>query len=185
MEEEWKPVDGTDGLYLISSLGRVKSFVRGKERLLKQIENNKGYYRVQLIKPARKRVFVHRLVALAFVYKPNGCNVVNHKDFNPKNNSKDNLEWTTMKGNSQYSLQRGRFERTEAWIKHHRDGLIAHIAKPVIGERISDGHKIYYDLLTDCKADGFDPPCVSNCCHGIRKTHKGYTWRFVRDAQTD
>ena len=36
MQEEWRPIDGYED-YLISNLGRVKSFKQGKEMILKPI----------------------------------------------------------------------------------------------------------------------------------------------------
>lgn len=182
MDEIWVPISGTNNLYFVSNFGRVKSFVRGKERLLKPNENNKGYYRVTISVPQKRVVFVHRLVAEYFVEHKDGCTVVNHKDFNPKNNNFTNLEWTTMKGNSQYSLLAGRFSRTSEWIKNLKESLDRVQGKPVIGINLSTGKVIQYAALNDCKRDGFQPSCVSNCCNGKRNSHKGFVWRFQRNA---
>jgi hypothetical protein len=32
--------------------------------------------------------------------------------------------------------------------------------------------------LNDCKAAGFQPSCVCQCCEGKRKSHKGIIWRY-------
>lgn len=120
--EEWREIPGTDGMYWVSNKGMVKSRAKwrdGNERMLKQHKNNHGYYRVDIRRYGKKtRLFVHRLVAEAFLEKTDGMDVVNHKDFNPANNSVENLEWTTGYGNYRYSFDRGRFERTDEWRKH-------------------------------------------------------------------
>lgn len=51
----------------------------------------------------RKNFYIHRLVAEHFVKKIPGKNVVNHKDFDKKNNNYKNLEWCTQKENVRYS----------------------------------------------------------------------------------
>ena len=46
MEETWKDIEGYEGLYQVSNLGRVKSLRSGK--LLKQYINHQGYSQVTL-----------------------------------------------------------------------------------------------------------------------------------------
>ena len=87
--EIWKNIDGYNGLYQISNLGRVKScerYRKGKnniptkvnERLLKQTLNN-GYLSVGLSKEGKiKYYYIHRLVASAFIDNPDNYNEVNH-----------------------------------------------------------------------------------------------------------
>ena len=48
--EEWREIEGYDGKYLVSNLGRVKSRKHSRERLLTAFVNNKGYARVALSK---------------------------------------------------------------------------------------------------------------------------------------
>lgn len=96
--EIWKSIKGFECKYQISNLGRVKSFYFGKEKILKQWIDDKGYYRVDL----KKNDKVHQLMAIAFLnhipckYKF----VINHKDFNKLNNNIDNLEIVTSRQNT-------------------------------------------------------------------------------------
>lgn len=61
-----------------------------------------------LIGPAIEKnhtVYVHRLVALAFIDNPNGYLEVNHKDENKSNNAVDNLEWCDHTYNANYGTK--------------------------------------------------------------------------------
>ena len=62
--EEWRPIEGYGGKYLVSSFGRVKSLKHANARLLTAFMNNKGYDRICLSKDGKGRHFlVSRLVA--------------------------------------------------------------------------------------------------------------------------
>lgn len=104
-DEVWKDIDGYDGLYQVSNMGRVKSFKWGKERILKPYETGNGYLRVEL---QSKPFKLHRLVAQAFIPNPDNLPFVNHKDENPKNNMVDNLEWCDNKYNINYGTTQER-----------------------------------------------------------------------------
>ena len=106
-KERWAPIEQYDGDYHISSFGRV----RGIRKILTPHIGKRGYCSVQLKKHGRpKTVYVHRLVAMAFIenseYKPE----VNHKDGNRKNNHVDNLEWCTSEENYRDGLSRGGYK---------------------------------------------------------------------------
>ena len=95
--EIWRDVAGYEGFYRVSNFGRVKSFARGSEKILRQGLYGGEYFTVSLNKNKNRRNFsVHRLVAEAFIPNPNYFPVVNHKDGNKKNNFVENLEWVTQ-----------------------------------------------------------------------------------------
>ena len=73
--------------------------------ILKPKINKDGYYEVNLYKGKNNHRTVHRLVALHFVEMKEGCNVVNHLDSNKLNNNSNNLEWTTVSGNTKHCFQ--------------------------------------------------------------------------------
>lgn len=102
--EVWKPVEGSDEKYLVSSLGRVKSLKSGKPRILKTFVNNKGYERVALSVNGEVRYYlVSRLVAQAFCPNddPLHKTTVDHIDGNKLNNHAENLRWLSLSENVQ------------------------------------------------------------------------------------
>lgn len=131
MTEVWRDVDGFEGFYQVSDLGRVRSCARvicapgGKPRRLPERSMRcsvmaRGYIHVSLRKPGEKQVkkLVHRMVATAFLGDPLPDQTdVNHKDVVKANNVCTNLEWCTHQENM-----------THAWV----NGLT-----PLPGQRVS------------------------------------------------
>ena len=109
--EEWRPVVGYEGHYEVSSLGDIKSVKRCRgasrtPRILKKHLGSSGYEFVVLRKDGvNKNATVHRMVARAFVPKPDGKDCVNHKDGNKLNNNAQNLEWVTYSENAFHSMR--------------------------------------------------------------------------------
>jgi hypothetical protein len=112
--EIWKEVKGYEGIYQISSFGRVKSLSRTikredfdiklKEKILVNFNNSNGYLHVTLNKNGiSKNVKIHQLVAIAFLnLKPDGTHkvVVDHIDNNKHNNNLENLQLLNNRQNS-------------------------------------------------------------------------------------
>lgn len=113
MEEIWKEVPGYEGLYEVSSQGRVRSldrvtcnrrgsFIR-KGKILKPRLNH-GYKVVDLHSNKKRRTFrVHQLVAMAFLgHKPDGTQevVVDHINNNKQDNRLENLQLISQRENA-------------------------------------------------------------------------------------
>lgn len=116
--EEWRDVQGYEGLYSVSNFGRVKSHDRKisngralynkKGRILKNTKASTGYWKVELVKNQKiKSHKVHRLVAKEFMPEIKGKNLINHIDGDPLNNHADNLEWCTQKENMSHAYETG------------------------------------------------------------------------------
>lgn len=122
MIEIWKDIQGYEGLYQVSNLGRVKRLKRVikspsifggkatlKEYILKPRYDLKvkglkhGYFRVSL---RGKNFCVHRLVADAFIPNPDNKPYVDHIDTNIENNKASNLRWVTALENNANILSR-------------------------------------------------------------------------------
>lgn len=100
--EIWRNIEGYEGLYQVSNLGRIYSLRR--EKILAGGIDTSGYIVVTLYKNGKgKTKTVHRLVAKAFIENPKELPVINHKDENKTNNHITNLEWCTIKYNINYS----------------------------------------------------------------------------------
>lgn len=120
--EKWKDVTGYEGLYQVSSLGRVRAVsftnnqVKGLPRLhiMKPFDNGSGYLVLSLTKEGqRKNYYVHRLVAAAFLPNVDGLPVINHKNHDTKDNRAENLEWCTQEKNVHHS---------QHLMRHPKDG---------------------------------------------------------------
>lgn len=99
MEEVFKKYKDTH--YVISNYGRVVNSNSNRE--LQGKVSRYGYREVVLWYDNKMHYYrVHRLVAEMFCPKIDGCDVVNHLDCNKLNNHADNLEWTTVQGNTKY-----------------------------------------------------------------------------------
>ena len=84
--------------YLISNQGRILSLHKGIW-LKPRATNGDRHLQVNV---NGKFMYVHRLVAMAFIKKINKyVDIVMHKDNNPKNNHIDNLQWGTQYENMQ------------------------------------------------------------------------------------
>jgi hypothetical protein len=110
--EEWRSVFGYEGLYEVSSLGRVRTVGGGKARthgrILKATRGTTGYLRVALsmgnVSRTRK---VHQLVAAAFVGPRQPGAYVLHRDGNPENNAAGNLYYGDARQNLQDAIKHG------------------------------------------------------------------------------
>lgn len=192
MKEEWRQIQGYEGLYEVSNLGRVKSLERYdkmgrliKEKTLNPRKHKKGYLYVGLSKDGiQKKYSIHRLVAIAFIPNPNNLPQVNHKDENKENNCLDNLEWCTNEYNCNYgnhgkniskSLLGGTLsEQTRQRMSEARSIKIVQLS--LNGKLIK-----IWNSLRETDKFGYRHACISECCRGLRKTHKKFKWMYYND----
>ena len=125
MIEEWRPIEGYEGLYEVSSYGRVRSldkYVKSgygsyrlrKGKILSPGIRPDGYLFVNLTYNGKhKTITVHRLVAQAFLPNPDNLSEVNHKDEDKSNNRVENLEWCDRKYNLNYGSRKDKVRDTK------------------------------------------------------------------------
>ena len=157
-----KDIIGFEGLYAITSCGRVWSY--RNQKFLKSSDNGKGYQKVNLhgADGKIKQMYLHRMVAEAYIPNPLGLPQVNHKDENKANNCINNLEWMTAKDNTNYGT--GIQRQTNAR------------KKPVLCIELNKE----FDSATDAAIQlNLNKTHISKCCLGKQKTTGGYHWRFV------
>lgn len=165
-KEIWKDIENYEGIYQISSFGNIRKVIskNGKTTYLtlKQRKHS-DYLGIDLSKNHIRKVFdIHRLVAKAFIPNPQEKPCVNHKDFNKHNNNVNNLEWVTLKENSQYSIKNN-IGSMKAIIQLTKDGKIVKIWQSIA----EAGRK--YGSKTN----------IGHCCRGEQKTSYGFIWKFL------
>lgn len=103
--EVWRDVDGYEGMYQVSDLGRVRSKKYGDWRVLKPQKERCGYSQVKLLKDSKPKMYmVHRLVASAFIPNDdNSKNEINHINEDKTDNRATNLEWCDRSYNMTYN----------------------------------------------------------------------------------
>ena len=136
MPEIWKPIPGYEEEYHVSDLGRVLSLPRyvygtrgetkfksyRKGRLLKPGYNAQGYLTVSLNR--RNTFCVHKLVAMAFLEKPEGKVDVMHLDGSRDNNTLPNLRYGTRSENNKMTTLHGRRKITTETVRYVRESKI-------------------------------------------------------------
>lgn len=183
--EEWRDVAGYEGLYQVSSMGRLKrlekrvrtfnGFRTRKEMIIKPIVQHSGYAHVGLwdngiLKQAR----LHRLVAEAFCHNPDPEHKtqVNHLNEDKLDNRACNLEWVTAKENTNYG---------------------GCIARRIYGREVGvdcldkNGNfvrrfKSQADANAWCSVSRNDGH-IAACCRGNQKTAYGYKWQYAQLAR--
>jgi hypothetical protein len=166
--EEWKDIAGYELYYQISNIGQVKRKDTGK--ILKNNIRNGYEYVTLCVNGQRKKFYVHRLVAIAFIPNPKSYEQVNHKDGNKSNNKVDNLEWCTQKENLMHAFCTGLNTPTI-------ENLIRFDRKPVI--RIEDG-KWFSGVTEAANQMGVCEAAMSKCLNkGLSATCCGYHWKFA------
>lgn len=99
-----KDIKGYEGIYAITSCGRVWSY-RSK-KFLKPRPDRDGYLRVNLkLNGKEKTIHIHRLVAETYLPNPDNLPQINHKDEVKSHNWINNLEWCTASYNVNYGAR--------------------------------------------------------------------------------
>ena len=169
MIEIWKDIEGYEDRYQVSNFGNVKSLNynhTGKERLLKQsvINKKQNYLVVTLYNKvgAKKRYYVHTLVAKAFIPNPDNLPEVNHKTEDPKRNEAWNLEWCDRLYNSRYGTgsQRSGDARGKT-VRCVETGVV------------------YPSVSKAARETKINKTSIRYCASGTQKTAGGYRWEFI------
>lgn len=176
MTNSWKDIEGYEGLYKVSSKGKVMSTSRIKPIILKTNPQN-GYDLVYLTKRyVRNSQYLHRVVAKAFIPNPENKPQVNHKDGNKRNNKASNLEWMTISENITHAYQ-------VLGVKppgKGRIGKLNNLSRPVIQKDKNGTFIKYWDCQKDVeRATGMRACGVSQVCTGYLKTFKGFKWEYA------
>lgn len=124
LHEQWRDIDGYDGMYQVSDLGRVRSHKSGEWKMLRASKTGSGYLKVVLCKDKQKKNrMIHRLVAQAFIDNDDDTKIyINHRDECKQNNRIWNIEYCTPKYNSTYNnIHHRRINYKQSKLKHLYD----------------------------------------------------------------
>ena len=159
--EIWKDIKGYEGLYQVSSLGRVKSLKNGEYKIMKTAKDACGYPHLTLLNKSHR---VHRLVAEAFIPNPDNKPCVDHINTIRDDNRVENLRWCSHRENCNNQTSKTNYQKA-----HHT---------PVIQLSLKGEPLKYFDSMT---IEGFNSCNISLVCGGKSAYHKGYRWLKFED----
>lgn len=161
--EIWGDIKEFEGLYQVSTWGRVRSIRTGK--LLTKWYDKKGYCYVTISKQGKKvNKIVHRIVAETFIPNTENKPTVDHIDRDKDNNYVCNLRWATY--------------------EEQRDNSNSGRPKTPIVATIN-GINYSFSSQAECaKVLSLDKGQIGDCIRGRQKTHKGYTFRYLESSDT-
>lgn len=184
--EVWKEIDGQNGCYSVSNLGRIRrnQFVKNwdiqrkirythyhkyKPIIKKVRDNGRGYLAVTLLD---KRYYVHRLVGTAFIPNPQSKPEIDHINTIKYDNRALNLRWVTKSENMRNELT-------------HKSNKLAH-ADPVIALDYYGNYVAEYQSAVDAaKHIGVAPSVVKDAIRGYRSARMAKGFQFVRKSNYD
>jgi len=181
--EVWKPIPDYEGLYEVSNLGRVRSLFRYK-KILKPSPITNGYLTVELWKgKKRKRIGIHRLVAMFFCENSNNKPFVNHLDETRTNNRADNLEWVTHVENCNYGTAIARrtahLDYSKRRINNKHQIEVA--SKPIIQLDENGDPLRRWESITKCSAAiGVSRSAIGKAIKRGGKIRQGFQFRYER-----
>lgn len=147
-----KDIKGYEGLYAITSCGKVWSYQ--SKKFLKPAIDKYGYAWVNLYKNTqKKKITIHRLVAEAYIPNPDNLETVDHIDECKTHNYVNNLRWMSREDNS---------------VRSHN--------KPV---RCVETGEVFDSIIIAAKEKGLNQSNISKACRGKYKTCGGYHWEVV------
>lgn len=178
--EEWRDIEGYEGLYQVSNTGKVKSLnyrKTGKEKILKPYDNGYGYLKVKLCKDGKDTSCkVHRLVAQAFLENPDDLPEVNHKNEDKTDNRVENLEWC----NRSYNVNHGTRNKRVA----EKNINNSKTSKPVIGINKVSGLIVEFPSLCEAsRQTGIDHGHICHCLKGRLKSAGGFYWIYSESEE--
>lgn len=140
MKVTWRDVLGFEGLYEVSSDGRVRSLHRKVPQDMSLFLEHTGYQAVVLKGAGRPRRFrVHRLVLLAFSRPPKAGEQARHLNDNKQDNRIENLKWGTAKENKEDARRNGRIAQADT----HGQRKLTSKDVLSIRERVASGESRY------------------------------------------
>lgn len=158
-------VEGFEGLYAITSCGKVWSY-RSKRFMTPQVDKM-GYMRVNLHKDGKIHCrYIHRMVAQAYIPNPEGKKTVDHIDSIKDHNYVSNLQWLTPGENA----SRSNTGRKRYWSTKVR---------PIYCVELD---QVFESQSEACRQLRLSAAPLNYALNGKRKTCGGYHWKYVEEV---
>jgi hypothetical protein len=160
--ETFVKIEGFEN-YEVSNLGKVRNIKSG--RIIKPSLNKNGYLRHGLYENnKRKFLYLHRIIATAFIDNPGKKPQINHIDENKLNNDLSNLEWCTERENAIHGTRTKRIAEKNF--------------KKVIQLDLNDNVLNEFESIRQAEREtGVSRTNISSCCNGKRKSAGRFKWR--------
>lgn len=208
MEEIWKNIEGYEGKYKISNLGRVLmlgSYSDGRryKESIKKTRFDKGGYEYTILtnwKGKSKTIKIHRLVAEAFIPNNENKPCIDHIDCNRANNNVENLRWATYKENANNPITRKHLsdalkevcnseesrakKRMYAIIPQNIEARRSKVIRNVMQFDKNGTLVNEFKSITDAaKSVNGNVTSITRNCRGRRPSAYGYVWRYKEDSK--
>ena len=179
MQEIWKDIEGYEGLYQVSNLGRVRSYHklngRGLEEnphVLTPKVDKDGYFEFNLRKDkTSKYLRCHRLVAQTFIPNPENKSQINHKNGVKTDNEVENLEWVNCVENIHHAFVTGL--RVKTPLNNPKSIKVAQYT--LDGKLI----KTYPSMREVERQTNFKHTCISRATKSKTHYSHGFIWKAV------
>ena len=155
-----KDVVGFEGLYGITSCGRVWSY--RQKKFMATCLDKSGYPHLGLRKDGKLYYrYIHRLVGEAYLEKPDGAVEINHKSENKQQNWLNNLEWVSHVYNMNYGTRADRAAKTRAETLYKRGGH--HNGQKIFSPELN---QTFASQMEASEKTGVDQGSISKCLRG-------------------
>lgn len=156
--------------YQASNLGKIKSFKRNRETIMKTFIYPDWYEWIQLFNNGkRKTIKVHRLIMLAFKWESKLD--VNHINWIKNDNKLENLEYCTQRENTIHSFK--------MWLQIVPKWKLNKCSKKINQYDLSWKLIKAWDCMSDIKRQlWYSIGNISSCCNWKRNHVWGYMWKF-------
>lgn len=207
-KEVWKDIEGYEGLYQVSNIGRVRSLDKeiktynggsyiNKGKIINgSIAKSEGYLRVTLVKDRKNTIKkIHRLVAEAFIPNPENKPCVDHINTIRDDNRVENLRWVTYEENMNNPLTKQKISKINTgegnpfYGKKHTEESLKKISESGKGRIPTNRKKIIcvelnrvFDSIAEAGRElNIGSQNICKVLKGERNTCGGYHWEYITD----